>query len=73
MGEELDKVQFGRLIESVERLNQSVEKLTQDMERINERLNTGKGIVTGMMLAAGSIGGGLGAFAHSVLQKLGEH
>jgi len=70
MPEELDKVQFGRLIESVERLTASVGKLTNDIENINARMNTGKGLAVGLIVASAGIGGSVGAFAHKILEMM---
>ena len=61
-----DAIQFGRLIESVERLTISVKILSDDIDSLKETRSRGWGILTGITLAAGSVG----AVAHSVVDKI---
>lgn len=53
---EIDPVEYGRLLASVDKLTKSVEILSGQVQDITNRLNTGKGAVLGMMMAAGGIG-----------------
>ena len=61
-----DAVQFGRLIESVERLNTSVKLLSDDIESLKDTRSRGYGILAGVSLVAGSVG----AFGHTVLERI---
>lgn len=61
---EIDLVEFGKLLGSMEHLTASINTLTAKVETLENRLNTGKGFVLGLTLAAAGIGGGVGAFAH---------
>lgn len=66
----VDPVEFGRLLGSMEHLTTSIQELTVKVDSLEERLNTGKGFVIGITLAAAGIGGGIGAFAHKFLEVL---
>lgn len=58
MADELDHVQFGRLIQSVETLTAQVNTLTVKVDTMANQFSGGKGIVAGLMLASGGIGAG---------------
>lgn len=58
-------VEFGRLVQSVETLTEEVQKLKVEVQEMRESVAGGKGLVAGMLLAAG----GLGAIASEVLQR----
>ncbi len=55
----IDLVEYGKLLASVEALTVSCDALTIKVDSITERLNTGKGVVFGMMIAAGGLGAGV--------------
>ena len=55
----IDPIEYGRLLESVETLTVSVNKLSGEVQVITERLNTGKGVIFGLMIAAGGLGAGV--------------
>lgn len=66
--ENIDLIEYGKLLAAVSSLTESCEALTIKVDSITERLNTGKGVIFGMMLAAG----GLGAGVTDVLSRLFE-
>ena len=67
MGDErFDAVQFGRLIESVERLTTSVKTLSDDIESLKDTRSKGWGILTGVALAAG----GIGSISHTIAERI---
>ena len=71
MGEQpIDPVEFGRLLGSMEHLTSSITVLTEKVELLEARLNTGKGVIFGLTIAAAGIGGSVGAFAHRFLDIL---
>lgn len=67
MGDQIDPVEFGKLLGSMEHLAGSITSLTEKVEALEARLNTGRGMAMGVMFAAAGIGGGVGAFAHKIL------
>ena len=66
---ELNDVAFGRLLEGQESLKKQMDTLTNKVENIETRLNTGKGFATGAAIGLASLGGGIGAFAHRVMEN----
>ena len=67
---EINPVEFGKLIGSMEHLNDAIADLTEKVESLEERMNTGKGFVMGLTLAAAGAGGAMGAFAHRILESI---
>lgn len=65
---DIDPVEFGKLMGSMEHLTASINTLTAKVETLEERLNTGKGVVVGLTLAAAGVGGSVGAFAHKIFE-----
>jgi hypothetical protein len=65
---DIDPVQFGKLIGSVEALTKAVNDLTSDVIILKEKLNTGRGVAIGLLIASAGIGGTVGAFAHKLLE-----
>lgn len=57
--ETIDLIEYGKLLAAVSSLTESCEALTIKVDSINERLNTGKGVIFGMMIAAGGLGAGV--------------
>ena len=55
---EIDPQEFGRLVGAVETLVKRVEHMAQEIDAIRNAMSTGKGIVAGLVLAAGGIGAG---------------
>ena len=51
--------EIGKLIESVDNLTKKVTELEKSQKYIVAQMNKGKGIITGLMLAAGGIGAGV--------------
>ena len=60
----------GGLISSVIHLTTAVETLTTKVEMLEGRLNTGKGIILGLMISAAAIGGSIGAFFSKITKVL---
>jgi len=58
MGNEIDPVQFGKLISSVETLKEDVKELSGQVHALNAQITGGKGMVAGLLLAAGGLGAG---------------
>ena len=52
-----DPVAFGRLLESVELLTGALETLENEVKELRTDRDKGKGVLTGLMLAAGLVGG----------------
>ena len=67
---EIDPVEFGRLLGSMEHLTNSITTLTEKVEELENRLNTGKGMAIGLLFAAAGVGGSVGAFAHKILEVM---
>jgi hypothetical protein len=63
---EINPIEFGKLINAVETLTRQVAELDTKLEALNAQVTGGKGIVMGMLFAAG----GLGAGATKLLEKL---
>lgn len=55
---DIDPQEFGRLVGAVERLAVQVEHMSSEIDRISNDLSRGKGIMAGLLIAAGSIGAG---------------
>lgn len=55
---EIDPIEFGKLVQSVETLTNQVSTLTVQVSTLQSTLSGGKGIVTGLMIAAGGLGAG---------------
>lgn len=55
---DFDPVEFGKLIQSVETLTSQVATLATKVEEMSNQMTGGKGLIAGMMLAAGGIGAG---------------
>lgn len=56
MGNEIDPVQFGKLMSTVETLEENVKELSKEVKSLNSQITGGKGVVAGMLLAAGGVG-----------------
>jgi hypothetical protein len=63
---EINPIEFGKLLNAVETLTQQVSELDNKVEALNSQITGGKGIVMGLLFAAG----GLGAGATKLLEKL---
>ena len=63
---EIDPQEFGRLVGAVETLVGQVAHMAREIDEIRNVMNRGKGVVIGMLIAAG----GLGAGATHILDKL---
>jgi hypothetical protein len=58
MAGEIDQIQFGKLIQSVDTLTVRVGELNTKVESLTDQMSGGKGVVAGLILAAGGIGAG---------------
>ncbi len=56
---EIDPVQFGRLLNAVETLTAQVATLDIKVDTLNEQITGGKGVIIGLLVAAGSAGAAL--------------
>lgn len=66
MGDDVDPVEFGKLLQSVSTLTEKVDKLTTKVDALESTLTGGKGMIAGLMIAAG----GIGASAKHVMESL---
>jgi len=55
---EIDPQEFGRLVGAVETLVKQVGHMSRELDEIRNAMSTGKGIVVGLVVAAGGIGAG---------------
>ena len=55
---DIDPQEFGRLVGAVESLVKQVEHMSKEIAEIRNAMSTGRGIVAGLVLAAGGIGAG---------------
>jgi len=53
---EIDPVQFGKLINAVETLEENVKELSAQVQSLNAQITGGKGVVMGLLIAAGGVG-----------------
>ncbi len=56
---EIDPVQFGRLLNAVETLTIQVSDLEVKVDTLNTQITGGKGVIMGLLVAAGSAGAAL--------------
>lgn len=55
---DIDPQEFGRLVGAVESLTAQVSHMSLELDKISNDLSRGKGIMAGLLIAAGSIGAG---------------
>jgi len=55
---EIDPQEFGRLVGAVETLVKQVNHMSREIDEIRNAMSTGKGLVAGLVIAAGGIGAG---------------
>lgn len=65
---EIDPVQFGRLLNAVETLTAQVADLDLKVDTLNEQITGGKGVIMGLLVAAGSAGAALTKVVEKVFQ-----
>lgn len=63
---EVNPVEFGKLLQAVETLTANVRELKADVDSLKSQLTGGKGLIAGLMVAAG----GIGASAKHVLESI---
>lgn len=56
---EIDPIQFGRLLNAVETLTIQVSDLEIKVDTLNTQITGGKGVIMGLLVAAGSAGAAL--------------
>lgn len=56
---EIDPIQFGRLLNSVETLTEQVAELDKKVDTLNSQITGGKGVIMGLLITAGGVGAGL--------------
>ncbi len=61
---EFNAVDFGKMIATVEQNTMALGTLTEKVTELEKQLNTGRGMLLGITLAAGGVGGTFGALAH---------
>lgn len=64
--QEIDPVEFGKLLSSVQSLVIEVTSLREQVASLQSQMSGGRGLITGLMLAAGGVGAGASHF----LEKL---
>ena len=62
----VDPVAFGGLVEAVKTLTLEVKDLRADVKTMREQLTGGRGVITGLIVAAGGIGAGV----HHLIDKV---
>ena len=65
---EIDPVQFGRLLNAVETLTIQVSDLEVKVDTLNTQITGGKGVIMGLLVAAGSAGAALTKVIEKVFQ-----
>lgn len=63
---EIDPVQFGRLLNAVETLTAQVSDLEVKVDTLNTQITGGKGVIMGLLVAAGSAGAALSKVVEKV-------
>ncbi len=66
MGNDIDPVRFGELIGALKELQGQVKILSEKVDHMEGKLTSGRGIIIGILAAAG----GAGAFAHDLIGRL---
>lgn len=65
---EIDPVQFGKLINAVETLEENVKELSAQVQSLNAQITGGKGVVMGLLIAAGGVGAAITKLVESWLK-----
>lgn len=68
MGNDIDPVEFGKLLQSVSTLTEKVDALSEKVGVLESMLTGGKGMVAGLMIAAGGIGASAKHLLESILK-----
>ena len=67
MGSDIDPVEFGKLIQSVDQLATTVTNLQSTVDDLRTKVTGGKGVIVGMLIAAGGLGAGTTKLIERVL------
>ncbi len=62
----IDQIEFGQLIQSVSTLTAQVAALSTKVETMSSQITGGRGVILGLMMAAGGVGAG----ASHVVERL---
>lgn len=65
---EVNPVEFGKLLQSVETLTTNVRELKSDVDGLKSQLTGGKGLIAGLLVAAGGIGASVKHVLESILK-----
>lgn len=65
----LDEIsmEIGKLISTVQSLSTSMDRIEVEIKIINQRYDTGKGLIFGLVIASASVGGVVGHFSSKLL------
>jgi hypothetical protein len=66
--QEINPVEFGKLINAVETLTGQMSDLTREVDDLRQTLTGGKGVAVGLMVAAGGLGAGLTKFVDHIFK-----
>ncbi len=68
MSGEIDPIEFGKLVQAVETLTVATREIKTDLDDLKATFTGGKGLVAGLMVAAGGIGAG----AKHLIENIGS-
>lgn len=68
MGNEIDPVEFGKLVQAVETLTSGQAEIKRDLDDLKATFTGGKVLVAGLMVAAGGIGASAKHLLESILK-----
>ena len=56
---DIDPIEFGKLLQAVSNLTRKVDVLTDEVDSLKNTMSGGKGVMIGLMIAAGGLGAGV--------------
>lgn len=65
---EIDPIEFGKLLNAVETMTKQMHVLTVEVDDLRQTMSGGRGIVVGMMIAAGGLGAGVTKFLDHIIK-----
>jgi hypothetical protein len=66
---DFDPVHFGRLIQSVETLTDELKTISNKVENLSTQITGSKGVIVGLLIAAGGIGATASEFIKHLFGK----